>query len=164
VRRTRELVVATGRLEYEGKRFNTAKAMFEKAVRAYGIDPVSHYYLAKIALETGRDPGAVDRAIGHLNDATRAKVEIAGSNPAGVTTESSRLSEGYRDVRDSALEVRLHGTHVFEMAIDLGKPAENHLDVERGVPARRARQHKHPPHLVAHLQGQAVGLVGIHRD
>jgi predicted Zn-dependent protease len=72
MRRTRELVVATGILDYDNKRFKTAAAMFKKAARADAADPVPHYYLGRIALETGGDATAVDRAIAHLGDATRA--------------------------------------------------------------------------------------------
>ena len=36
---TRWVVIATGRLDYEQQRFNTAQAMFEKAMRAWQDDP-----------------------------------------------------------------------------------------------------------------------------
>lgn len=75
--RTRQLVVATARLDYDAKRFNIAAAMFQKAMRVDPKDPVPHHYLGKIALETGSDAGAVDRAVGHLNDAIQAKAEYA---------------------------------------------------------------------------------------
>ncbi len=78
-RRTRELVVAVGRLDYEGKRFNTAAAMFDKAIRAWGGDPVPHYYLGRIRLETGAGAAAIDSAIRHFEDATKAD---AGYAPA----------------------------------------------------------------------------------
>jgi len=77
MQRTRVLVVATGILDYDTKRFNTATAMFKKAARADAADPVPHYYLGKIALETGSDAGAVDRAIAHLGDATKADAKYA---------------------------------------------------------------------------------------
>jgi len=70
VQRTREVVITVGQLDYEQKRFNTATAMFQKAVQASQSDPVPHYYLGKIALETGGAAG-VDRAITHLTDTTR---------------------------------------------------------------------------------------------
>lgn len=76
-RRTRELVVAVGRLDYEGKRFNTAKAMFEKALRVRPDDPVPHYYLGKLALETGSGPDVADRAIAHLTEAIKAEATFA---------------------------------------------------------------------------------------
>jgi predicted Zn-dependent protease len=75
-RRTREVVIAVGRLDYEGKRFNTATAMFQKAIRAYEGDPVPHYYLGKISQETGRGQ-AIDRALGHFNDAIKADAQYA---------------------------------------------------------------------------------------
>lgn len=68
-RRTREIVVATGVLDYESKRFNTARAMFEKALPVSEGDPIPHYYLGKIALETG-GAADVDGAVGHLVAAT----------------------------------------------------------------------------------------------
>lgn len=68
---TRSVVIATGRLDYEQQRFNTAQAMFEKAIRSWQDDPVPHYYLGKIALETGAGDG-VDRAVKHLEDAIKA--------------------------------------------------------------------------------------------
>ena len=76
-RRTRELVVAVGRLDYEGKRFNTAKAMFEKAARVRQDDPVPPYYLGKLALETGSGPDVADRAIAHLTEAIKAEATFA---------------------------------------------------------------------------------------
>ncbi len=75
-RRTRQVVIAVGRLDYEGKRFNTATAMFQKAIRAYEGDPVPHYYLGKITQETGAG-AAIDRAIGHFNDAIKADGDYA---------------------------------------------------------------------------------------
>ena len=76
-RRTRELVIAVGRLDYEQKRFNTAAAMFEKALRVAADDPVPAYYLAKIALETASGPDTADRAIAHLRSAIRADATYA---------------------------------------------------------------------------------------
>ncbi|HVR44564.1 MAG TPA: M48 family metalloprotease [Thermoanaerobaculia bacterium] len=73
---TRSVVIATGRLDYEQARFSTAQAMFEKAVRAWQDDPVPHYYLGKIALETGVGDG-VDRALKHLEDAIKADAQYA---------------------------------------------------------------------------------------
>lgn len=73
---TRSVVIATGRLDYEQQRFNTAQAMFEKAVRSWQDDPVPHYYLGKIALETGAADG-VDRALKHLADAIKADAQYA---------------------------------------------------------------------------------------
>lgn len=73
---TRSVVIATGRLDYEQQRFNTAQAMFEKAVRSWQDDPVPHYYLGKIALETGGGDG-VDRALTHLADAIKADAAYA---------------------------------------------------------------------------------------
>lgn len=75
-RRTRQVVIAVGRLDYDHKRFNTATAMFQKAIRAYEGDPVPHYYLGKIAQETGAGE-AIDRAIKHFGDAVKADAEYA---------------------------------------------------------------------------------------
>ncbi|MEW6246538.1 MAG: tetratricopeptide repeat protein [Nitrospirota bacterium] len=71
-RRTRELVVNVGKLDYERKRFKTAAAMFEKALAAKDNDPVLHYYLGKIDLETGSGSEASKRAIGHFVAAIKA--------------------------------------------------------------------------------------------
>ena len=80
---TRSVVIATGRLDYEQQRFNTAQAMFEKAIRSWQDDPVPHYYLGKIALETGAADG-VDRALAHLADAIKADAAYrAGAPRAG---------------------------------------------------------------------------------
>ena len=73
---TRSVVIATGRLDYEQQRFNTAQAMFEKAVRSWQDDPVPHYYLGKIALETGAGDG-VERALAHLADSIKADAAYA---------------------------------------------------------------------------------------
>ncbi|HXF91293.1 MAG TPA: tetratricopeptide repeat protein [Nitrospiraceae bacterium] len=76
-RRTRELVVNVGKLDYERKRFKTAAAMFEKALAAKDNDPVLHYYLGKIALETESGPEASNRAIGHFVAAIKANEAFA---------------------------------------------------------------------------------------
>jgi predicted Zn-dependent protease len=68
-RATRRVVVAVGVNDYEDKRYSTARAMFEKAVRAFQDDPVPHYYLGRIALETSAD---MDKAIAHLEAAIAA--------------------------------------------------------------------------------------------
>jgi predicted Zn-dependent protease len=68
---TRSAVIAAGRFDYEQQRFNTAAAMFDKAARAWQDDPIPHYYLGKIALETGAGDG-VDRALVHLAEAIKA--------------------------------------------------------------------------------------------
>lgn len=73
-RATRRVVVAVGVNDYDDKRFNTAKAMFEKAVRAFQDDPVPHYYLGKIALETTAD---MDKATAHLEAAIAADAAYA---------------------------------------------------------------------------------------
>lgn len=73
---TRSVVIATGRLDYEQQRFATATAMFDKAVRVWQDDPVPHYYLGKIALETGAGDG-VDRALAHLEAAIKADAAYA---------------------------------------------------------------------------------------
>jgi predicted Zn-dependent protease len=74
--RTREIVVAVGRLDYEQKRYNTASAMFQKAVQANPRDPVPHHYLGKIALDSGGADG-VGIAIDHLQRATAADPKYA---------------------------------------------------------------------------------------
>ncbi len=76
-RRTRELVVNVGKLDYDRKRFKTAAAMFEKALAAKDNDPVLHYYLGKIALETESGPEASKRAIGHFVAAIKANEAFA---------------------------------------------------------------------------------------
>ena len=57
-------------------RLATAQAMFEKAVRSWQDDPVPHYYLGKIALETGVG-GGVDEALAHFADALKADAKFA---------------------------------------------------------------------------------------
>jgi predicted Zn-dependent protease len=73
-RATRRVVIAVGVNDYEGKRFNSSKAMFEKAVRAFQGDPAPHYYLGRIALETTAD---MDKAIAHLEAAIAADATYA---------------------------------------------------------------------------------------
>lgn len=67
-RRTRDVVIAVGTLDYQEKRFLSARSMFEKAVKVREEDPLPHYYLGRITLETG---GALDQAIAHLTDAVK---------------------------------------------------------------------------------------------
>ena len=100
-RRTRELVVAVGRLDYEQKRFHTAAAMFEKALRVTADDPVSFYFLAKIALETASGPDTADRAIAHLQNAIRADATYA---PAYRELGLAHYRQGDRPQAIAALE------------------------------------------------------------
>lgn len=99
-RRTRQVVIAVGRLDYEGKRFNTATAMFQKAVRAWEGDPVPHYYLGKIAQETGAGQ-KIDQAIGHFADATRVDPKYA---PAYRELGLALYRKGQRPQAVEALE------------------------------------------------------------
>lgn len=68
--RTRALVVGAAQSDYRGKRYNEAKALFERALQSKPDDAVSHYYLGKIALDTGGAGGA-DVAIDHLQAALK---------------------------------------------------------------------------------------------
>jgi regulator of sirC expression with transglutaminase-like and TPR domain len=51
--------------------------MFEKAVRVAQDDPVPHYYLGRIALETSAEPDAIDVALAHLQAAVKANAAYA---------------------------------------------------------------------------------------
>jgi predicted Zn-dependent protease len=75
-RRTRQVVIAVGRLDYENKRFNTSQAMFQKAIRADERDPVPHYYLGKIAQETGAGQ-SIDQALDHFARAIKVDAKYA---------------------------------------------------------------------------------------
>ena len=70
--RTRRIVTALGVLDYNQKRLEPARAMFEKAARVDPSDPQAHYYLGKITLETGASGDAINGAIAHLVSATQA--------------------------------------------------------------------------------------------
>jgi predicted Zn-dependent protease len=76
--RTRELVVEVGRLDYERKKFKTATAMFEKALLANDKDHLSHYYLGKIASETGGQ-ASLPQAVTHLTAAIQLNDKFADS-------------------------------------------------------------------------------------
>jgi predicted Zn-dependent protease len=73
LRRTRELVIATAVLDYENKRVKTAAALFEKAAAISSKDPVPHYYLGKLALESGTGAASAQQATGYLATAIKAK-------------------------------------------------------------------------------------------
>jgi predicted Zn-dependent protease len=94
-------VVAVGRLDYEQKRFHTAAAMFEKALRVAADDPVPAYYLAKIALETGSGPDTADQAIAHLQHAIRGDATFA---PAYQELGLAHYRKGDRPQAIAALE------------------------------------------------------------
>ena len=66
------MIVAVGQLDYERKRFKTATAMMEKALQVKQDEPVPHYWLGKIALETG----ATDQAIAHLTTALKGETKL----------------------------------------------------------------------------------------
>jgi predicted Zn-dependent protease len=74
--RTRELVVEVGRLDYERKKFKSATAMFEKALLANDNDHLSHYYVGKIASETGGQAG-LPQAVAHLQKAVELQDNFA---------------------------------------------------------------------------------------
>jgi beta-barrel assembly-enhancing protease len=95
---TRPVVIATGRYDYDAKRFNTAKAMFEKAIRSWQDDPVPHYYLGKIALETSAD---VDGAITHLDNSIKADANHA---PAYRELGLAQYRKGDRAAAVTSLE------------------------------------------------------------
>lgn len=97
---TRAVVTAVGRFDYEQQRFATATAMFEKAVRAWQDDPEPHYYLGRIALETGAGAG-VDRALAHLGDAIKAD---AGYAPAYRELGLAQYRKGDRPAAIASLE------------------------------------------------------------
>ena len=95
--RTRALVVLAAQHNYKAKRFNTATALFNRALQTKGDDATSHYFLGKIAMETGGPKGA-DAAIGHFNAALKV---------------NSRFVEPYRELglayylkKDSASALR----------------------------------------------------------
>lgn len=72
-RRTRRIVIAVGKLDFKLKRFNTCKAMMEKALRADDKDPVPHFYIGRVALDQGDHKGAID----HLEKAIEMKRDYA---------------------------------------------------------------------------------------
>lgn len=74
--RTRELLVEVGRSDYEHKKFKAATAMFEKALLANDKDHLSHYYLGKIASETG-GPAGLPQAVTHLTAAIQLDDKFA---------------------------------------------------------------------------------------
>lgn len=76
-RRTRPLVLATAKYDYDAKRFKNASALYEKAARIDPTDAVAHYYLGKIALDTESGQGALDRTITELEQATKANPQYA---------------------------------------------------------------------------------------
>jgi predicted Zn-dependent protease len=98
--RTREIVVAVGQLDYERSRFKTATAMFQKAIQTGVSDPVPHYYLGKIAVETGGVDG-LDRGITSLGNATKVDTRYA---PAYRELGLAYYRKGNRREAISALE------------------------------------------------------------
>lgn len=118
-RRTREIVVATGVLDYESKRFNTARAMFEKAAPVDDSDATPHYYLGKIAMETGAG-AAVDEAIAHLTQATRADPAFA---PAHL-----ELGVAHYRKKDNGRAITS-----FERYLELAPDAEDRTRVEQMI-------------------------------
>lgn len=99
-RATRGAVIAAGIHDYEQHRFNTATAMFEKAVRVWQDDPVPHYYLGKLALETAAATG-VDRALEHLANAIKVDPQYA---PAYREQGMAQYRKGDRSAAVLSLE------------------------------------------------------------
>lgn len=120
-RRTRELVVAMGIHDYDSRWFARSRGMFEKARGVREDDPVPHYYLGRIALETTRGgEGEVEEAIRHLRRAVEADPSFAPAyRELGLAYY--RKDNLARDERDRAIAA-------FERYLEV---AEDPEDAER---------------------------------
>lgn len=116
-RRTTVLVSAVGRSDYERKRYNTAAAMFTKALASNPDDLLAHYYLGKIALETGGSAG-VDQAVGHLTSAIKTDDKYADAY--------RELGLAYYKKRDQA-----KATEAFEQYLRLNGNAKDAPAIKR---------------------------------
>lgn len=115
-RRTRDLVIETGRLDYDRKRFKTAAAMFDKALQIRPDDPIPHYWLGKIGLDTGD----TDQAVFHLAVATQGKE---------IPVEAYRdLGLAYYNKRDSPKAVK-----AFEQYLKLAPNASDAGQIKKFV-------------------------------
>lgn len=99
-RRTRQLVIAVGLADYEANRFADAEEMFGKAAAVRADDPLPHYYLGKIALETGT-ADRLPEARQHLADAIAADETFA---PAYRELGLVHYRMGDREAAVAALE------------------------------------------------------------
>jgi predicted Zn-dependent protease len=115
--RTNVLVSAAGTSDYERKRYHTASAMFTKALAINPDDVVAHYYLGKIALETGGTPG-VDQAITHLTAAIKTDDKYADAH--------RELGLAYYKKRD-----RARATEAFEQYLKLNSGAKDAPAIKR---------------------------------
>lgn len=73
-RRTRNLVMALAVADYQKQRLDVARSMFTKAATAYREDAVPHFYLGKIAAETGE---GLEQVVRHLSRAVEADPDYA---------------------------------------------------------------------------------------
>lgn len=115
--RTNVLVTAVGKSDYDRKRYNTAAAMFTKALAVNPDDVIAHYYLGKIALETGGTTGT-DQAIGHLSSAIKIDDKYADAY--------RELGLAYYKKRDQA-----KATEAFERYLKLNGGAKDAPAIKR---------------------------------
>lgn len=115
--RTNVLVSAAGKSDYERKRYKTATAMFTKALATNPDDLLAHYYLGKIALETGGAPGA-DQAITHLT--------------AAIKTDD-KYADAYRELGLAYYKKsdRAKATEAFEQYLKLNGSAKDAAAIKR---------------------------------
>ncbi len=116
-RRTNVLVSAVGKSDYERKRYKIAAAMFTKALATDPDDRLAHYYLGKIALETGGSAG-VDQAVGHLSSAIKVDDKYADAY--------RELGLAYYKKRDQA-----KATAAFEQYLKLNGSAKDAPAIKR---------------------------------
>jgi predicted Zn-dependent protease len=76
-RKTWKVVRDVAILNYEDRRYGTAKALFEKALRIEPNDAKSHYYLATIYRETGNNEEDLNKAISEYQKAIQSKPDYA---------------------------------------------------------------------------------------
>lgn len=75
-KRTWKVVRDVAILNYESKRYGTAKALLKKALRIEPNDPLSHYYLATVYRETGGSKEELDIAIAEYKKAIENKPDF----------------------------------------------------------------------------------------
>ncbi|HEX3036069.1 MAG TPA: tetratricopeptide repeat protein, partial [Thermodesulfobacteriota bacterium] len=76
-KRTWKVVRDVAIMDYEDRRYGTAKALLQKALKIEPDDAKSHYYLATIYRETGNNKEELDRAIAEYEKAIASKPDYA---------------------------------------------------------------------------------------
>jgi len=118
--RTWKVVMDVATLNYEAGRYGTAKALFEKALKAEPESHVAHYYLGNIYRKTAKDEKELDTAISEYKKATEIKPDYAEPYMGlglvyyrrGLNEEAKEAFRKYLELKPEAKEAEEIKRHI----------------------------------------------------